>query len=146
MARIEAVRASPPRFGQLTRLAGYVVLCVGFGLSLNPTAAALGSYALLGLAVGLLRMLARAMPTLQTALPVFAAFLVTVLTCTFVAGAVGDEPLRLIAPALVTFLPGLTMTVAAVELTSNQVVAGASRIIYGTAQLLLLAFGVVAGV
>lgn len=146
VARIEAVRASPPRFGRLTALVGYVVLCVGFGLTLNPRAPALGAYALLGLAVGLLRLLARAVPTLQAALPVFAAFLVTVLTCWFVAGAVGDEPLRLIAPALVTFLPGLTLTVAAVELTSNQVVAGASRIVYGTAQLLLLAFGVVAAV
>lgn len=146
VARVEAIRAAPPRFGQLTSLVGYVVLCVGFGLTLNPRAAALGAYVFLGLAVGLLRMLARAVPTLQAALPVFAAFLVTVLTCTFVAGAVGDNPLRLIAPSLVTFLPGLTMTVAAVELTSNQVVAGASRIVYGTAQLLLLAFGVVAGV
>jgi uncharacterized membrane protein YjjP (DUF1212 family) len=144
--QIRAVRASPPRFGTLTRLTGYVVLCVGFGLTLNPRAAALGSYALLGLAVALLRLLARAVPTLQSTLPVFAAFVVTLLTCMFVAGAVGDEPLRLIAPALVAFLPGLTLTVAAVELTSNQVVAGASRIVYGTAQLLLLAFGVVAGV
>ncbi|MGH1563404.1 threonine/serine ThrE exporter family protein [Mumia sp. DW29H23] len=144
--RIDAVRASDPRFGTFTATVGYVVLCVGFGLSLNPHAAALGAYAALGLVVGVLRLIARAVPTLQAALPVFAAFTVTVITCAFVAGTVGDEPLRIIAPSLVTFLPGLTLTVAAVELTSNQVVAGASRIVYGTAQLLLLTFGVVVGV
>ncbi|MDF2442744.1 MAG: hypothetical protein JWR01_947, partial [Subtercola sp.] len=85
------------------------------------------------------------LPTLASAMPVFAAFIVTIVTVLFLTGPAGGDPLRLITPALVSFLPGLTLTVASIELTSNQIIAGASRIVYGVAQLLLLTFGVIAG-
>jgi uncharacterized membrane protein YjjB (DUF3815 family) len=48
----------------------------------------------------------------------------------------------LIAP-LVTFLPGAALTT--VELASGEMVAGSSRLVFGGLQLLLLAFGIVAG-
>ncbi len=77
-------------------------------------------------------------------MPVLAAFLVTLVATQFLAQFVGDDALRVIAPALITFFPGLTLTIAAVELTSNQVIAGSSRLVFGIAQLLLIAFGVLA--
>jgi uncharacterized membrane protein YjjB (DUF3815 family) len=46
----------------------------------------------------------------------------------------------------VSFLPGMTLTIAAVELTNRQIIAGASRLVYGAAQLMLLVFGVVMGI
>jgi len=58
---------------------------------------------------------------------------------------VHDDVLRLVAPSLLSFLPGLTLTIAAVELTRGEVMAGASRMVYGIARLGLLAFGVYAG-
>ncbi|GAA0997560.1 threonine/serine exporter family protein [Subtercola frigoramans] len=143
--RLAAIRAAPPRFGPWMTVLGHTVLCLGFGLTLNPTVAALPAYVLLGALVGVLLLLGRRLPTVASAMPVFAAFIVTVVTSLFLANAVGDDPLKLIAPALVSFLPGLTLTVASIELTSNQIIAGASRIVYGVAQLLLLAFGVIAG-
>jgi uncharacterized membrane protein YjjB (DUF3815 family) len=45
----------------------------------------------------------------------------------------------------VVFLPGGVLTTATVELASGEMVAGASRLVYGSMQLLLLAFGIVAG-
>jgi uncharacterized membrane protein YjjP (DUF1212 family) len=69
---------------------------------------------------------------------------VTLVTALLLVHVVGDEPLRIIAPPLVSFLPGLTLTIAAIELTNNQVIAGASRLVFGGAQLLLLTFGVFA--
>ncbi|PJJ55142.1 threonine/serine ThrE exporter family protein [Compostimonas suwonensis] len=146
LSEIAAVRASKPRFGLATSILGNTILTTGFGLVLNPTLAAIPAYVILGLVVGCLIALASRLPTLASALPVLAAFLVTVLTVTLLAGLTGEEPLRVIAPALVSFLPGLTLTIAAVELTSNQVIAGASRLVYGTAQLVLLGFGVYAAV
>ncbi|CAN5117835.1 threonine/serine exporter family protein [soil metagenome] len=145
LGRLAAIRAAPPRFGPGMTVVGHTVLCVGFGLTLNPTVAALPAYILLGALVGALLLLGRRLPTLASAMPVFASFIVTVVTSLFLANAAGDDPLKLIAPALVSFLPGLTLTVASIELTSNQIIAGASRIVYGVAQLLLLAFGVIAG-
>ena len=146
VAALARVRSSAPRFGPWTTVLGHTVLSLGFGLSLNPTPAAAAAYVVLGAVVGVLLLLGRRLSTLNTALPVVAAFTITVVTGAFLAHAVGDDPLRVLAPPLVSFLPGLTLTIAAVELTSNQIVAGASRVVYGIAQLLLLAFGVVAGV
>jgi hypothetical protein len=59
-------------------------------------------------------------------------------------GAVDPGMSALIAP-LVTFLPGGALTTATVELASGEMVASASRLVFGSIQLLLLAFGIVAG-
>jgi uncharacterized membrane protein YjjP (DUF1212 family) len=147
-ARLELreILASPPRFGPLLVVLGHALLTLGFGLILYPTVDALPIYLGLGAAVGVLRLVATRWPTLEQVLPVFAAFAVALVTIEWIAPWVGADPLRLLTPALVSFLPGAVLTVAAIELTSNQVVAGASRMVYGVAQLLLLAFGVVAAV
>ena len=139
------IRQTPPRFGAVVTVAGYAVLSVGFGMTLRPTAAAVPAYAVLGVVVAIFILATRRMSTLASSAPVAAAFIVTVLSSLFLSLGLDDDPFRLIAPPLITFLPGLTLTVAAVELTSNQVIAGASRVVYGIAQLLLLAFGVFAG-
>lgn len=143
-ARIDTVRESKPRMGPIAMLLGTVLLTIGFGLMLNPTAAALPAYAVFGAFVGALLLLAARWPALSTLMPVLAAFLVTLVATGFLASFVGDDALRVIAPALITFFPGLTLTIAAVELTSNQVMSGSSRLVYGVAQLLLIAFGVLA--
>lgn len=68
----------------------------------------------------------------------------TLLVALAVTPWIADDPVRLVSPALVSFLPGLALTLGAVELTSQQIVAGASRIVYAGAQLGLLVFGVFA--
>jgi uncharacterized membrane protein YjjP (DUF1212 family) len=140
--RLQAILRSPPRFGVLSTVLGHTVLCLGFGLVLNPDVAALPAYLGLGAFVGALRLLAVRWPTLSTALPVVAAFLVSLLSIGVVAPWVGDDPLRLLTPPLVSFLPGATLTLATMELARDQIVAGASRLIWGISQLLLLVFGV----
>ena len=87
-------------------------------------------------------MLGRPFPALNAVLPVLAAMVVTMLATWFVADAANDGLLRVISPPLVAILPGLALTIAAMELASAQVISGASRLIYGVAQLMLLVFGV----
>jgi uncharacterized membrane protein YjjP (DUF1212 family) len=145
VAELERIAASTPRFSALPAIAGHVILSVGFGLILNPPWSAIPVYAVLGAVVGVLVVAGRYRPGLDVVMPVLAAFVTTVLAALFLAGFAREVPVRVIAPALVSFLPGLTLTVAAIELTSNQVIAGSSRLVYGIARLLLLAFGVAAG-
>jgi uncharacterized membrane protein YjjP (DUF1212 family) len=145
LRRLHQIMASEPRFGPWLAVLGQVVLSLGFGLLLNPDLLALPFYAALGAFVGILRMIADKWATLSVALPVIASFLVTVLAVKFVAPFVHDDPIRLVAPALVTFLPGATLTIATIELASDQIVSGASRLVWGVSQLLLLAFGVFIG-
>ena len=145
LRRLESILISPPRFGPLLSLVGLTILSLGFGLLLNPDALALPAYVALGAFVGLLRLLADRWATLSVALPVLAAFLVTVLSVVLVGPVTHENALRLLAPPLVVFLPGATLTIATIELASDQIVSGASRLVWGVSQLLLLAFGVFAG-
>lgn len=139
------IRTSRPRFGAVLAVTGYTLLTVGFGLVLNPTLTALPVYVVLGVLVGIIVHLGSRIATLSLILPVLTAFTVTLLMSLLVRPLVHDDVLRLVAPSLVSFLPGLTLTIAAVELSAGQVMAGASRLVYGIARLGLLAFGVFAG-
>jgi uncharacterized membrane protein YjjP (DUF1212 family)/uncharacterized membrane protein YjjB (DUF3815 family) len=143
-AALENIRTSPPRFDAAARVLGHAVLTLGFGLILDPVAEAVPMYFILGLVVGVVVVVCSRIRTLSLLLPPLTSFGITLFTGWCIAPAIGDDPVRLVAPVLVSFLPGLTLTLAAVELTSSQVVAGASRLVYGAAQLGLLAFGVFA--
>jgi uncharacterized membrane protein YjjB (DUF3815 family) len=77
--------------------------------------------------------------------PVAAATLVSALTFAAVDHGLLDPGLRTLIPPLVTFLPGSVLTTATLELASGEMVAGASRLVFGGLQLMLLSFGIVAG-
>jgi uncharacterized membrane protein YjjB (DUF3815 family) len=53
--------------------------------------------------------------------------------------------MRVLIPALVTFLPGSLLTTATLDLAAGEVISGSSRLVAGTMQLVLLSFGIVAG-
>lgn len=139
-------RTTPPRFGPFVTVIGYTITTVGFGMVINPTWASLWGYVFLGAVVGAIVMLGRPFPTLAAVLPVAASATVTVLATWFVADAANDGLLRVVSPPLVAMLPGLALTIAAMELASSQIISGATRLIYGVTQLMLLVFGVGLGV
>ncbi len=146
MRRLDEIRASEARFHPVVKVIGHIVLTLGFGMALDPTIAAIPAYAILGAVVGVLVVVGRPGTILGDSLPIVAAFTVTVLTGTLLQWAVRDDPVRVITPPLVSFLPGLVLTIAAIELTHGQVIAGASRLVYGLSRLMVLAFGLVAGI
>jgi uncharacterized membrane protein YjjB (DUF3815 family) len=125
---------------------GYVITTLGFGMVINPTWASLWGYIFLGAVVGVIVILGRPFPTLGAVLPTVAAMVVTMLATWFVADAANDGLLRVISPPLVAILPGLSLTIASMELASAQIISGASRLIYGVTQLMLLVFGVGLGI
>lgn len=143
---VERITSLKPRFGFLLSLAGQVLLTLGFGMVMNPTPAAVAIYGALGLMVGLIIMIGSKVRTLSLVLPVLAAFTATVAVSLASQSVTEGNVLLLVAPALVSLLPGLTLTIAAVELTNGQIIAGASRLVYGFARLGLLAFGVYVGI
>ena len=145
IAAVAAARTMRPRFGAIVTIIGYAVTTIGFGMVINPTWAALPGYLFLGLVVGAVGLLGRPFPSLNPILPTLSAALVTVLATWFVADAANDGLLRVISPPLVAMLPGMSITIGSMELASSEIVAGASRLIYGVTQLMLLVFGVALG-
>lgn len=143
---ISAARKMRPRFGRWVTVLAYGVTTVGFGMVINPTWAALPAYLFLGLVVGAIVLLGQPFPSLTPVLPTLSAMIVTVLATWFVAEAANDGLLRVISPALVAMLPGMSLTIGAMELASSEILAGASRLVFGVTQLALLAFGVALGI
>lgn len=145
VARLAEIRAAPPRFPALVRVAGHSLLTAGLGLVLNADPRALVGYLVLGAFVGGLQLTADRVRVLSLALPVVAAISVTALVYKFGDILVEAHPNQLLIPALVTFLPGAALTLGAAEMATGSIVGGSSRLVSGMYVLLLLAFGILVG-
>jgi uncharacterized membrane protein YjjP (DUF1212 family) len=143
--RLDEIRDLEPRFGPLTSIGGYAVLTIGIALILHPAPRDVLAAGCFGLIVGALRLATRA-PTLQVLLPVVAAFAVAALTALAVKHDLADPGLRAMIAALAVFLPGAALTTAVLELARGDMIAGSSRLVWSAVQLMLLAFGIVAGI
>lgn len=142
---VRRARRLQPRFGPIPTALGYATASVGFGMSIYPTWASLPAYFFLGLVVGTIVQISRPFPPLAPVLPVLSAMVVTILATWFVADTAHDGLLRVVTPALVAMLPGIALTVSAMELAGGQIISGSSRLVYALAQLGLLVFGVAQG-
>ena len=146
IVRLEEIRTMGDRFGTVANLLGYATLTIGIALVLHPAPRDVVAAGALGALVGVLRRLGRGRRTIETLMPFLAAFCVAALTALLVEHDVTDPGLRAMIAALVVFIPGVPLTTAFLELTEGQMIAGSSRLVWGSAQLGLLAFGIVAGI
>ena len=137
--------AMKPRFGRALTVLGHVVLTVGICLVLQPTWGDLVLAALFGALVAGIKLAGGRWTSLQLIMPVIAAFAVSSITFALADQGWANADLRAMIPPLVTFLPGAALTMSVVELSAGEMVTGASRLVAGTLQLVLLAFGIVAG-
>ncbi len=145
LKRLTAIRRQKVRFGPVGHVLGHVVLTVGLALILMPTSTNLAAAAVLGLIVGLLKLLSLGRSLLSVPLPVIAAGLVSALVFLAIGKGIPVDPLHALVPPLVTFLPGGMLTLGMLELAYGDMVSGSSRLIAGFVQLVLLAFGLAIG-
>ena len=122
-----------------------MVLTIGLALILQPTPQALGMAAVFGALIGWLKISTRHKQTVTVLLPVAAATLVSLLAFWIKPDQTIDGSMRVLIPALVTFLPGGLLTTATLDLSAGETISGSSRLVAGTMQLILLSFGIVAG-
>ena len=144
--RLDELLVARPRFPGWIRVVGTGLLTVGLGLLLNPTAAALPIYFVLGLGVGLLTLWSERMFVVAVVLPMAAAFAVTWAAFELAQPELGAWPLDIVIPALVTLLPGTALTMATVELAAGSMLSGSARLVYGLERMLLLSFGIALGI
>jgi uncharacterized membrane protein YjjP (DUF1212 family) len=133
----------PPQYRALVLLLGYMILTAGICLVLQPTWSDVVLAAGFGLIVGVLTHFGNRWVSVQTLLPVVAAFTVSALTFMLANQGWANANLRTMVSPLITFLPGAALTMSVIELSAAQMVSGASRLVSGALQLLLLAFGIV---
>jgi uncharacterized membrane protein YjjP (DUF1212 family) len=145
LARLGNVWLMPARFGVLVRIFGQVSLSLGLALIIAPQPNALVYCAVLGLMVGILIELGQRWATLQVMLPAIASLMVAFIVFEMVRVNQLAAPLLVQIPPLITFLPGGMLTTAMVELADRHPIAGATRLVAGATQVLLMVFGIVAG-
>ncbi len=143
LAELARIHTLAPRFRPWVNVIGYVVQSAAFALIIQPTLPALFAAAGFGLMVGVLRLLSRFSGAVQHLLPTIAAFLVAF--AEFTLGRMwhfGQDSLRDIMAPLAVFLPGTAITLAVIDLTTREVVAGSARLTSGLMRLAQLAFGI----
>ena len=146
LERLDAISAMKPRHSPVVAVFSYAVMTAGLCLLLQPTWVDVGISTALGLGVGVIIALSDGYPRLGVLVPVVAAAAVSAVSFELVKHGTAEPGLRTLIAPLVVFLPGGVLTTATQELATGEMVAGASRLVYGILQLLLLAFGIVAGV
>ncbi|MGB7969238.1 MAG: threonine/serine exporter family protein, partial [Methanobacterium sp.] len=134
------------QFGAVGIFLGYILFSVGIGLLLQPTPQQLLVSGVLGAIVGLLLVLSRGRTRFLLILPVIAALIVSSLFLYSIKIGLITGSVAMLLPALAYFLPGATLTTGMFELAYGEIISGASRVIYGTAILFLILFGVLVGI
>jgi uncharacterized membrane protein YjjP (DUF1212 family) len=146
IADLRSARNLPPSFGPGVIVLGHAVIAMGLAVILAGRWTDIAVAAVLGAGVGLIKQLtARRRLAIQVFLPVLCAFLVAAAVALLGRTGVDPQLLPPILGALVTFIPGGLLTTAVIELATGQMISGASRLVYGTLQLVLLSLGIIAG-
>jgi uncharacterized membrane protein YjjP (DUF1212 family) len=143
--RLDAIIAGPSRFGRgLSTLVHGVAsggLAVFFGGSLFDVALAAGIGLTLGLLAQYLRRSTDQARVLELIAAAFAAFAAGVMS----SASRDITPSLVTLAALLTFLPGLSLTVAVTELATRNLIAGTARLMSAVIVLLELVIGVALG-
>ncbi len=145
LGRLNEILKKAPRFGSIGSIGGHAILTLGLAMLISPAPTNLVAAVILGAIVGGVKALNRDRPILSAPLSVVAAILVSTLVFGAAAYGLPINPLCVLVPPLVTFLPGAMLTFGMIELAYGDMVSGASRLITGFVQLFLLAFGIAAG-
>ena len=141
---LRAVRAQPPRVPRWAAAAGLLPVGTGIALILQPAPANVAAALLCSILVAVLIELAARSPLLETLLPVVASFAIGCIIFGAAEADLLDGPLRTLLAPIAVLLPGALIVTGMSELAAGAMVAGSARLIFGTVQLLLFTFGVLA--
>lgn len=145
LEQLNRIMRKAPRFGVAGAICGHTILSFGLAMLLLPSLGNILLATLLGTFVGSLKAMRRSNEVLAVPLSVIASFLVSAVVFGLAKYGLPIDPLQSLIPALVTFLPGAMLAMGMVELAYGDMVSGASRLINGFIQLVLLVFGLTAG-
>lgn len=131
---------------------GKAITVFGFGLASGGVAALLNTSVLdvsvaagIGMVIGVLSLLSQGRPNVQVAFEAIAALTATLLALAFGHHVAALNQQSVVLASLIVLLPGLMLTTAVAELSSQQLSSGTARFAGAMASLLKLTFGAVAG-
>jgi uncharacterized membrane protein YjjP (DUF1212 family) len=144
LRELDEIQRLPPRFPAYLRILGNGIAAAGVCLLLAPGWIDLAIAFALGLLVGGWVLVTPALTTTRILAPVLAAFGVGLIVFVLAEHGIAKAPLTELVPPLITYIPGSVLTVAVGELAAGDIVAGASRLVYGCLLFAELALGILA--
>jgi uncharacterized membrane protein YjjP (DUF1212 family)/uncharacterized membrane protein YjjB (DUF3815 family) len=145
LQQLEAMWRTPHYYGNAGFVAGYLLTTMGVAVMLRPSPNGLLVTALMAFVCALMLVAARRRPSLAVMLPVVVSFFLAAAVSLGYRYGLTEPAFTLLIPPLITFLPGMTLTVSVIELAYNSIISGASRMVAGFTRLILLAFGILGG-
>lgn len=144
--RMARIRATPRHLPGLQNVLGCGLLSLSLAALFRCPWWAVVLALLVGLVVGALTMLMMRVRAAAAVAPFVSAFVSTILVGT-IAGMLdlGPVPLFAVCAPIAILVPGALITNALLELTSTDIVTGASRLMYGLIMLAFMAAGVYSG-
>ncbi|UNK69453.1 threonine/serine exporter family protein [Microbacterium sp. H1-D42] len=144
--RMKAIRATPRRMPGMQNVIGCGLLSLSLAVLFRCPWWAVVLALLVGLVVGGLTMVMMRVRAAAAVAPFVSAFVSTILVGV-VANALdlGPVPLFAVCAPIAILVPGALITNALLELTSTDIVTGASRLMYGLIMLAFMAAGVYSG-
>jgi uncharacterized membrane protein YjjP (DUF1212 family) len=139
---LDEIAMRPPPHHRFVRSLGLGVLATGFSLALQPSLVGVLLAFVLGTVVGAFVTLE--LPGFGPVTPTLVSFVVSLVVFALYDQYDGQNPIRLLIPPLLIFLPGAKLTLGTIELAEGAVVSGTSRLMSGLVDLLLLATAIVA--
>jgi uncharacterized membrane protein YjjP (DUF1212 family) len=133
------------RYPRVIDLPAVSVVAFGGALMLGTSQADAAYAAALGFFVAALLWLSTTRPGFARIVPVLATVVVTFASCHLAHAGVVSHPLVITFAALLVLLPGLTLTLAMVELATGHIVCGGARSMSAATVFLQLGFGVLLG-
>jgi uncharacterized membrane protein YjjP (DUF1212 family) len=142
---VDAILSARPRYGRVAAAIASAATCAGTALLLGgglEDAAASGAF---GALIGALLALAALRVDFARLVPVVAALLVSLGAVSLRDHGVLVRPAVLTLGSLIVLLPGLTLTLATIELATGHLVCGTSRLMGAATTFLQLGFGALLG-
>jgi len=143
-ARIDALAAAPPRHGPLATALAFAGASAGAAVLFGGGAAEVGAACVLGVVLDRLGRLLAGRGDGARLLELSAAFLAAFAAIALTAFAPVSPRIVTLA-GLIVFVPGLTLTVAMIELATRHLVSGTARLFGALTTFLTIAFGVALG-
>jgi uncharacterized membrane protein YjjP (DUF1212 family) len=146
LVRLDALQQRPPLWSRGWQVIGLGLFSAGFGISVQATGQEVIAAAVLGLIVGVIAVAAQRRPRFALVAPFVSSVVVSTLTLiAYKHGWIDGGPIQLMVPCLFFFIPGDAISAGMLELADGRMTAGAVRVIYSVAILLVLAFGALIG-
>ncbi len=142
--QLRAIRRGQSRLSDLHTVLCYGIASAAVAAILHTSVADIGVSAATGMLIGALAQLAQRRPRLAASLEALSALLATMIATVVSFYLVPLSVKAVVLASVIVLLPGLTLTTAVRELSTQHLVSGVARLAGALAMLLKFAFGTLA--